>query len=556
MKLNYVYADLDIAKAGDGKTREERDELKLDVLMHLQEKCPPTFVIGTSNGIQPLWKLEDMPITPENKKLYTKVIKGVIEWSKEYKCKADGVFDVARILRYPNYYHQKEEPYLCEVIFKDPNRKVYSLTELEKIFPYEEPTGKQVGQYSLDRTSPKQPTLSATNVVFEEIEKLDFQELMIRAFASVGRTAEFDKTGRLILDSRLTGTFQGRKDDRNYLASTSHEPFKGNRITAVADILGITAKDAYRWITDEYNLDYRQLSTSKKSTSQINELNAINIEDDSETEEKKLRYTWGTRNLDINLAIIKRGDFIVMGASRGSGKTTFTFDMACKNAMLGHKVLYLSLEMEKKEIMEDFARRSAAITIEEEYDYDIPDYKQCKFKEKLESFKKIPNLFFEGVRRGQAIIWDTILKVIDKYKDLDLIIIDNLDLIEADEREHELDKQKRVTKSMMNFTSSRKIPIILIHHQRKKGMGGKDFGMDELSGSGKISDNADRVVLISRNKAPDAVYPDKYRSSIYLHKARGYCEAIVNVYFISGTFVDTPPPDPNRKDFVVEDIIK
>ena len=227
--------------------------------------------------------------------------------------------------------------------------------------------------------------------------------------------------------------------------------------------------------------------------------------------------------------------------------------MACKNALIGHKVLYISLEMEKEEIIADFARRHAGWTINEEYHYVVPSHKQDKFKDKLEDFKSIKNLYFEGVRRGDQITWDIVLKIIGKYEDLDLIVIDNLDLIEADSREQEWDKQKRVTKSMMNFTSAKKIPIILIHHQRKKGAAGKDYGMDELSGSGKIADNADRVVLITRNRKPDAEYPDKYCSKIHLHKARGYHEWSANVYFIGGTFIDNPPVDVEK---VVRDVEK
>jgi len=59
----------------------------------------------------------------------------------------------------------------------------------------------------------------------QEIENLDFQQVIIKAFGAVGRSASFDSKARLILDGRLTGTFQGKKDDKDYLASTSHEPF-------------------------------------------------------------------------------------------------------------------------------------------------------------------------------------------------------------------------------------------------------------------------------------------------------------------------------------------
>lgn len=221
--------------------------------------------------------------------------------------------------------------------------------------------------------------------------------------------------------------------------------------------------------------------------------------------------------------------------------TTMAFDMACKNAMLGHKVLYISLEMEERSIKEDFARKYAGITIEEEYDYAIPANKQKSFEKKIAEINAISNLFFRGMRRGSSVKWNAIVELINEFDDLDLIFIDNLDLIEGEERENDLERQKRVTKNIMSLTAEKKIPIVLIHHHRKSQTNGKDFGADELAGSGKIGDNADIILKITRNTTPDAIYPDKYRSRIFQQKGRGYSETSRIVYFIRGTFVDEAP---------------
>jgi replicative DNA helicase len=249
--------------------------------------------------------------------------------------------------------------------------------------------------------------------------------------------------------------------------------------------------------------------------------------------------------LDDNFAIIKRATFTILAAKRGSGKTTFAFDMACKNALLGHKVLFVSLEMEKHLIKEDFARRRAGITIPEERDYKIPEMKQLAFEEKIKEIDSIENLYFSGVQRGSDISWDGIKILISEYKDLDLIIIDNLDLIDKNEGEEENDKQKRIMKNIMNYTTDQQVPLILIHHYRKTQGASKGHGMDELSGSGKIADSADIVIRISRSSNPDAVYPEKYMSNIWLQKARGYNESYQDVFFLGGTFVDDAPKELN-----------
>lgn len=521
-KLLYVYADLDIAKAGDRQTREEKQAKKRIVIKALIEKCEPTFIIDTSNGLQPFWELEDGPVTEEIKATYKKIIKGIIEWSRQYGCLADGVFDTARVLRIPGYFHMKEEPYYCW--YAHQSERVYDLDLLETVFPF-------------TITPPKtlQPVPRELTPVDKEIKKIPFQELIVRAFTSVGRKAEFDSNGRLVLDGRQTGTFQGRTGDRRFLATSSHEPFHGNEMTAVADILKITWKQAREWIIDQYKINWEDAKKKEIIEKQL----AVQP---LEKREYKLRYTWGTRQLDTSFGIIKPGNLIVVGAKRGTGKTTYTFDMAVKNANLGHKVLYISLEMSSDEIKEDFARKYAGVTIEEELDYKIPEYKQTSFARRREELGSTPNLFFEGLRRGDNTLWETIVAIIEKYPDINLVFIDNLDRIGADQNENNLDKQKRIIDSIMGFTAEKQVPIVLIHHHRKNTTG-KDWGMDELSGSGKIADGADMVMKIIHDPKPDAPYPDKYSTTLLLQKARGYRPAMRTVYFIRGTFVDNPPPD-------------
>ena len=53
-KLRYAYGDLDIAKKGDRQTREAKEQKKKIIIAALIAYCEPTFIIGTSNGVQPL----------------------------------------------------------------------------------------------------------------------------------------------------------------------------------------------------------------------------------------------------------------------------------------------------------------------------------------------------------------------------------------------------------------------------------------------------------------------------------------------------------------------
>ena len=263
----------------------------------------------------------------------------------------------------------------------------------------------------------------------------------------------------------------------------------------------------------------------------------------------KTDYTWGTKNLDNNFSIIKRGNFIVLGAKSGSGKTTFAFDMAQKNALIGHKVLFISLEMEEKEIKESLARKKAGITIEEELNYNIPDNKRKYYDKKLKDISEMEFLYFRGIRRGGA-TWEELLEIIYEFEELDLILIDNLDLIDGKNGENDLERQKRIVKNIMAFTADKQVPIVLIHHYRKGNIKSGIPNEDDLSGSKKIVDGADRVLNISKNRDSEAEYPEKYKSTIFLQKGREYPDSIASIYFIKGTFEDEAPPLDEYNNFI------
>lgn len=252
------------------------------------------------------------------------------------------------------------------------------------------------------------------------------------------------------------------------------------------------------------------------------------------------RYDWGTFNLNHKFPIISRGNFIIIAAPAGSGKTTFTFDMAQKNALLGYNVLYLSLEMAEDQILEDFARKYSGITTAEKFDNDVPEHKTSAFERKIKLMKEIKNLHFKGLRRGEGKTWSDVSEIIKSYEDLDMVFIDNLDLIEVEKGTMEADRHKSVTKRIMNFTSEFNIPVVLIHHYRKS-QAGKDYGADELTGSGKIKDNADVIISIHRDPERN-LYPEKIKSSVKVLKSRGWPLVPPQaIYFVKGSFEDEAP---------------
>jgi len=497
----------------------ENDSLSLSEQYKNLAESPlaPSFLVETKSSVHAYWLAKDG--TKDN---YKKIVQGLIsKFSGDQACK-----DISRVFRVPGFKHMKDKtkPKLVEITHLAP-KNVYTEDQMIKAFPYTEEVYQPI----------KQPKIN-TDDFWQMLGSMDNRIMLARmsGFPIVNNEIiEFRKRSPEGEYIYVNGQMcDGWIDNQGMIGSGKRG---GPTWIQWLGFYGKSKSEIARWAKDNIPevQDWVREHEQTKITKQIEIINEKPIKKDY-----KLRYTWGTRELDIAFPIIKRGTFTVFGAKRNSGKTTFTFDMACKNAELGHKVLYLSLEMGEEELKENIARKYAGITIEEELDYKIPKIKLVAFEKKLKQINSIENLFFKSIRRGGSITWDAIEECIQDTSDL--VFIDNLDLIEGDEREQDNDRQKRITKRIMNFTANKQIPIILIHHYRKSQIK-KDFGSDELSGSGKIGDGADVIIKIARNNDIGAPYPEKYSSNLYVQKGRGYDEAIRTVYFVKGTFVDEPP---------------
>lgn len=517
-KINAVFADLDVAKKGDGKTREQKEAAKELLLLDLYDFCPPSRVIDTSNGIQPFWDLKDVKLGDQ--KQYVRVINAIIEWSMEHGAMGDKVKDVTRVLRCPGYYHMKETPYMVQSKYDD--KFVYTLDELEGKFKNWIREEKEV---VIKKPVGKLDDLSLA------IDCLDIQEIAKRAFASIGRPADFNGKDKLVLDGRETGTFQGRKGDRGYIASSSHEPFKGNRITVVADIKQITNKEARQWLIDEFNLKKEVEVRKRKKIIEGVKIDRVGYVIDEDVR----MFTWGTPALDREITPLEGGQFNLITGNTNMGKTTFSFDVAQKNAKMGHKVLYLSLEQSRQGVFNRHARSKAGITKAEWRDRkNISPNKKEKFRLAIDELLKIENLILFGFGKDIEPSLENIFATIREIKP-DLVFIDNFDDIKKNHN-MEYSEQTQYAQDLKVFAQDEMIPINVLHHRNAKS-GSKGIGA--VRGSGKITDTAWTVLKCWREWDDDASKENNAKFMVQHEKDREFGSlSIATVYWQNGTFTD------------------
>lgn len=257
--------------------------------------------------------------------------------------------------------------------------------------------------------------------------------------------------------------------------------------------------------------------------------------------EKRTPFTFWTKKLDENMTPIEKWHCNIFAGESGSGKTAFCFYMAKKNADLGHRVLFLSLEMSTDEIIERHAREKFGITKAQWRErWLLPQTIQSGITEEKEKLYKYPNLTLAGFPETILPTPENIASVITEGK-FDLVFVDNFDLVASDIKDH-IQKTESVSKFFMNFTKDKKVPLMILHHFNKWGGMNKARGNDSFRGSAKVVHNASNTFVGARSEGDMWTPNEKAEFSITQKKDRWFGIGwLCTVYYNLGNFQDLPP---------------
>lgn len=229
--INAIFADFDF------KPKKITGDMKPDFkqfLLDLDDLPSPTFVVESGNGWHVYWCLEEpLLVNDTNREELSATVEGMHRFLHQNYGSDLGSLDVLHLMRQPGFEHKKmpEHPFLVRVVVDNSDTK-YSLDELLAAMP---PIYKEIKE-----------------VVPTESE-FDISQVAKDVWAEKGDVVSFDTFGRMVWNGQKTGTFIGREGGGNYIATTSTEfPYKGNATTYVAGVLGISTKEAYRWLTERY----------------------------------------------------------------------------------------------------------------------------------------------------------------------------------------------------------------------------------------------------------------------------------------------------------------
>ena len=530
----YWYFDYDIRKDNKSISDEQIKWIGLEMGDKLKATPYKDFyaIVYSGNGLHIYYKGDPVEIKSLDDyslgyNLMRADIDSIVGYESDSSCS-----NVARIARLPGSYNLKrDKPVLVEVVavsdtpdcknliqhFIDMGKKEnVRLKEIEKEEVALQELATLTNKYKADD-------------LHEIINEIPVYEEVLKDFPQWS----FDGKNFYLPNKKIATSAYYVKDGRRVsnalvLSETRHIPISQKAVSTFLyrrEFSKLTSKETYEY----FKTHYPNLKGETK-------LEGISVQQEMKVKPATTKYTWGTNILNHTFGLIKRGNYVLIAADTGVGKTTYALFQARKNAEMGNKVLYLSLEMNNEEIYESIARKFAGYTVEEEYKDDISPIKKDKFDRKVQDLKSMPNFYLSGVPKGTPVDMEFVEEQIVQHKP-DILYVDNFDLVDRASLLDENTNAKNKSQKFMYLASTYNIPVVVIHHNRKRTYGSKGARtIDDVGGSGKITDDADRILLLSRPAGEEE--EDKAALLMHFVKGRVYEPARGKVYLIKGDFHD------------------
>lgn len=292
----------------------------------------------------------------------------------------------------------------------------------------------------------------------------------------------------------LTDTITSANAKQN--AMVVENDYKARKLDLILNTIKVTPNELKSQIR-ALQSELEALQTGKETTSKsLAEIVAENKDNYfREKEVKPLRI--GFDKLDDLLGVLEGGDVIVIGARPAVGKSAFVTQIASNLAKIGKRVGYYNMEMQNKQVYERFMVNESGIGLTRlrRATRFLGDEKE-KFDKANERLAKADNIVITSA--GAKSVGD--IKAESKHMDYDIIIIDYLQLLKADNtyRGNRTAEVGEISRAIKNLAMELNIPIIALSQLNRASMGrdDKEPNMSELREAGNIEQDASVIMLL------------------------------------------------------------
>lgn len=309
----------------------------------------------------------------------------------------------------------------------------------------------------------------------------------------------------------------------------------------VSDILAIAENRIFEISQDSHNQGLVRVSDTMDDT--LRQINELTLADGKIT-----GVSTGLEVVDNKLSGLQNSQLILLAARPAMGKTALGLTMAWNAAKIGKSVAFFSLEMSTYQLNQRLLSMVSLVSLESIINGSIRDDDWSLL---IDATKKIvkTDLFVDetpGIRLSEM---KSKLKRLKAERGLDLVVIDYLQLMQADGRqENRQNEIASISRGLKSLSKELNCPILSLAQLSREADKRADHKpiLSDLRESGAIEQDADVVMLLYREDYYDEeVEPNQ--AKVIFAKHRNGATGTVDLFFNKQctTFTDLSLRDEN-----------
>ena len=309
----------------------------------------------------------------------------------------------------------------------------------------------------------------------------------------------------------------------------------------VSDILAIAENRIFEISQDSHNQGLVRVSDTMDDT--LRQINELTLADGKIT-----GVSTGLDVVDNKLSGLQNSQLILLAARPAMGKTALGLTMAWNAAKIGKSVAFFSLEMSTYQLNQRLLSMVSLVSLESIINGSIRDDDWSLL---IDATKKIvkTDLYVDetpGIRLSEM---KSKLKRLKAERGLDLVVIDYLQLMQADGRqENRQNEIASISRGLKSLSKELNCPILSLAQLSREADKRADHKpiLSDLRESGAIEQDADVVMLLYREDYYDEeVEPNQ--AKVIFAKHRNGATGTVDLFFNKQctTFTDLSLRDEN-----------
>ena len=205
--------------------------------------------------------------------------------------------------------------------------------------------------------------------------------------------------------------------------------------------------------------------------------------------------------LDKYITGLNRSDFILIGARPAMGKTSFALNLAQNVSMIAKKkCVFFCLEMTKEQLAERLLASQAGVTSQKFRTGELTEDEWIRVGNAAGAFNDV-ELYLDDT---SSITVSEIKARIRRLKDVDVIVIDYLGLLQSDDhKENRVQEVSAITRNLKMLAKDLNIPVVCCA-QLSRGTEGRGKShrpqLSDLRESGSIEQDAEIVMFLYREE--------------------------------------------------------